>query len=45
MFDKAKSDGAYPYFAAGYRTQEKQQQLLDEKIQSYQSKGHSKLVH
>ncbi|SFR62572.1 D-alanyl-D-alanine carboxypeptidase [Anaeromicropila populeti] len=42
MFDAARSDGVYPYVAAGYRTQEKQQQLLDEKIKAYQSEGHSK---
>lgn len=42
MFDAARVDGVYPYVAAGYRTQEKQQQLLDEKIEAYQNEGHSK---
>ncbi|MHC1723873.1 MAG: M15 family metallopeptidase [Aminipila sp.] len=42
MFDAARADGVYPYVADGYRTEEKQQQLLDDKIEAYQNEGHSK---
>ena len=42
MFDAARADGMHLYVAAAYRTKEKQQQLLDEKIKAYENEGHSK---
>ncbi len=41
MFDDMRSDGVYPEVVSGYRTSEKQQQLMDEKIQEYNSAGYS----
>lgn len=41
MFDSARSEGIYPIVASGYRTTEKQQSLLDEKIAEYLSKGYT----
>ncbi len=40
MFDAARADGLQLYVAAGYRTQEKQQQLLDEKTAAYENEGY-----
>ena len=42
MFDDARADGLQLFVAAGYRTQEKQQQLLDEKIEAYEYERHPK---
>ena len=42
MFDAARGEGLGLHVAAGYRTQEKQQQLLDEKIGAYENEGKSK---
>lgn len=42
MFDAARAEGLSLFVAAGYRTREKQQQLLDEKIEAYKNEGHSK---
>lgn len=41
MFDEARREGVYPVVASGYRTSEKQQSLLDEKIQEYLSEGYT----
>jgi D-alanyl-D-alanine carboxypeptidase len=41
MFDAARNDGVYPAVVSGYRTGEKQQHLLDEKIAAYRAEGHS----
>lgn len=41
MFDNAKSDNIYPIVASGYRTSEKQQSLMDEKINDYENEGYS----
>ena len=41
MFDDARSQGIYPVVASGYRTPEKQQSLMDEKIQSLVEQGYS----
>jgi len=41
MFDTARSHGIYPVVVSGYRTAEKQQALLDEKIAAYLAEGHS----
>ena len=41
MFDDARAAGVYPIVASGYRTPEKQQSLMDEKIQSLTEEGYS----
>lgn len=40
MFDAARDDGIYPIVAAGYRTTEKQQRLMDEKIAELKASGY-----
>ena len=37
MFDDARAQGIYPVVGAGYRTEEKQQELMDEKIEAYKA--------
>ncbi len=39
MFDSARKDNIYPIVASGYRTTEKQQSIMDEKIQDYENEG------
>ena len=39
MFDAARSQGIYPIVASGYRTAEKQQSLMDEKVAEYKAEG------
>ena len=41
MFDDARSQGIYPYITSSFRTMEKQQQLMDDKIQEYVTAGYS----
>ena len=41
MFDDARAQGVYPVVASGYRTAEKQQQLMDERIARYVDQGYS----
>lgn len=41
MFDAARADGVYPIVGSGFRTTEKQQQLMDDKIVAYRAEGHS----
>lgn len=41
MFDDARAQGVYPIVASGYRTAEKQQSLMDERIAQYISEGYS----
>lgn len=41
MFDSARKDNVYPIVASGYRTTEKQQSLMDEKINDYEDEGYS----
>ncbi|WP_342758037.1 M15 family metallopeptidase [Kineothrix sedimenti] len=41
MFDAARSDNIYPIVASGYRTTQKQQNLMDEKVAEYQAEGYS----
>ncbi|WP_312432667.1 M15 family metallopeptidase [Lacrimispora sp.] len=41
MFDAARADGIYPAVVSGYRTAEKQQSLMDEKIAAYKTEGYS----
>lgn len=40
MFNAARADGVYPIVASGYRTPEKQQSLMDEKIEEYKAQGY-----
>lgn len=42
MFDDARYIGLDLYVASGYRTDEKQQQLMDDKIRTYRFQGYSK---
>lgn len=41
MFDDMRKEGIYPVVASGYRTQEEQQGIMDEKIDEYLSQGYS----
>lgn len=41
MFDTARNEGIYPVVASGYRTAEKQQSLMDEKIAAYVAEGYT----
>lgn len=41
MFDSARNQAVYPIVASGYRTAEKQQSLMDEKITDYENEGYS----
>lgn len=42
MFDDMRAQGIYPFVRAGYRSRETQQQVLEDRIASYQSEGYSK---
>ena len=42
MFNAARAQGYGLFVREGYRTQEEQQQLMDEKIEAYENKGKSK---
>lgn len=39
MFDDAREEGIYPIVASGYRTEEEQQKLYDDKIAAYKAEG------
>lgn len=41
MFDDARAEGLHLFVAAGYRTEEEQQRLLDEKTEAYEYEGYS----
>lgn len=41
MFDVARAEGVYPVVREGYRTPEEQQEILDDKIQTYINQGYS----
>lgn len=41
MFDDMRNNGIYPVVASGYRTAQEQQQIYDNKIDEYISKGYS----
>lgn len=41
MFDAARAEGIYPTVREGYRTAEEQQEILDDKIQTYINQGYS----
>lgn len=42
MFNDARAQGYGLFVREGYRTQEEQQQILDEKIEAYENEGNSK---
>lgn len=42
MFDAARAEGIYPIVREGYRTAQEQQDILDDKIQSYINEGYSR---
>ncbi len=42
MFDDARATGLDLYVASGYRTEEKQQELMDDKIRTYRFQGYSR---
>ena len=42
MFDAARANGLALFVREGYRTQEEQQEIMDEKIMSYMEEGYSK---
>lgn len=44
MFDAMREEGIYPIVRAGYRTEEKQQELFDERVQAYINEGYNKKV-
>ncbi|HIS85951.1 MAG TPA: M15 family metallopeptidase [Candidatus Faecivicinus avistercoris] len=41
MFDAARAEGVYPIVGSGFRTHEKQQSLMDQKIADYRAEGYS----
>lgn len=41
MFDDMRKDGVYPIVASGYRTQEEQEQIMEDKIAEYIGQGYS----
>lgn len=41
MFNDARAEGIYPEVTSGYRTTEKQQSLMDQKIDAYKAEGYS----
>lgn len=41
MFDAARAEGIYPIVREGYRTAEEQQEILDDKVQTYINQGYS----
>lgn len=41
MFDDMRSEGVYPFVRAGYRSNEEQQRVLDERISAYENEGYS----
>lgn len=43
MFDAARTEDIYPVVREGYRTAEEQQEILDDKIQSYINQGYSQV--
>lgn len=40
MFDNMRSEGKYPIVASGYRTHERQQEIMHEKVQAYRDEGY-----
>lgn len=42
MFDDMREAGIYPVVGEGYRTHEKQQEIMEDKIRAYENEGYSK---
>ena len=42
MFDAAREEGVYPVVREGYRTAEEQQEILEDRIQTYINQGYSR---
>lgn len=42
MFDDMRKAGIYPVVGEGYRTHEKQQEIMEDKIRAYENEGYSK---
>lgn len=42
MFDATRAEGIYPIVREGYRTEEEQQAIFDEKVQAYINEGYSR---
>lgn len=42
MFDAARANGIYPVVGEGYRTEQEQRNMMEEKILAYQNEGYSK---
>lgn len=42
MFDDMRAQGIYPVVASGYRTAEKQQELMEDKVDSFLAQGYSR---
>ncbi len=42
MFDEARANGLELFVREGYRTQEEQQEIMDEKIMAYMEEGYSR---
>lgn len=42
MFDDMRAEGIYPVVGEGYRTREKQQQLMEDKIRAFENEGFSR---
>lgn len=41
MFDDMRAQGIYPFVRAGYRSNEEQQRVLEERISAYEAEGYS----
>ncbi|MBD5141687.1 MAG: M15 family metallopeptidase [Ruminococcus sp.] len=41
MFDDMREAGIYPVVGEGYRTREKQQEIMEDKIRAFENEGHS----
>ncbi len=42
MFDDMREAGIYPVVGEGYRTHEKQREIMEDKIRAFENEGHSK---
>ena len=40
LFDAARAEGLYPVVASGYRTNEEQRQIMEDKIEAYRQEGY-----
>lgn len=41
MFDDMRAEGLYPVVGEGYRTREKQREIMEDKIRAFENEGHS----